>query len=59
MVISFLFASADSREAILEKVLGLDGTKVLHIAAGAEHSAVVTGKLLIFIVLSPFTSGGC
>ncbi|KAB1220734.1 Ultraviolet-B receptor UVR8 [Morella rubra] len=30
----------DSREAILEKVLGLDGTKVLHIAAGAEHSAV-------------------
>ncbi|KAF5443254.1 hypothetical protein F2P56_035825 [Juglans regia] len=32
----------DSREAILEKVAGLDGVKILQIAAGAEHSAVVT-----------------
>ncbi|GMY26079.1 ultraviolet-B receptor UVR8 isoform X2 [Fagus crenata] len=32
----------DSREAILEKVPGLNGIKIVQIAAGAEHSAVVT-----------------
>ena len=34
------------REANLEKVPGLDGIKIVDIAAGAEHSAVVTGKIL-------------
>ncbi|CAA7036186.1 unnamed protein product [Microthlaspi erraticum] len=33
---------ADSCEALLEKVSGFDGVKVLQIAAGAEHSAAVT-----------------
>ncbi|XP_027187518.1 ultraviolet-B receptor UVR8 isoform X2 [Cicer arietinum] len=32
----------DSREANLEKVPGLDGTKVTDIATGAEHSVLVT-----------------
>ncbi|KAJ7953743.1 ultraviolet-B receptor UVR8 [Quillaja saponaria] len=32
----------DSKESILDKVPGLDGIKVEHIAAGAEHSALVT-----------------
>ncbi|KAK9276317.1 hypothetical protein L1049_005848 [Liquidambar formosana] len=31
----------DSREVVLEKVHGLDGLKVMQIAAGAEHSAIV------------------
>ncbi|MBA0566931.1 hypothetical protein Golob_011703, partial [Gossypium lobatum] len=35
--------------AVLERVPGLDGIKVVDIAAGAEHSAIVTGKVtLIF-----------
>jgi hypothetical protein len=46
----FLCASADSREAILEKVPGLNGIKIVQIAAGAEHSAVVTGKIFYFYV---------
>lgn len=33
---------ADSREAILQKVPGLNDIKTVQIAAGAEHSAVVT-----------------
>jgi hypothetical protein len=37
---------ADPRGAILEKVPVLDALKIVHIAAGAEHSAVVTGKIL-------------
>ncbi|KAL5553966.1 hypothetical protein UlMin_041367 [Ulmus minor] len=32
----------DLKEAVLEEVSGLNGKKVLHIAAGAEHSALVT-----------------
>lgn len=35
----------DSREAKLEKVPGLDGTKITDIATGAEHSILVTGKI--------------
>uniref|UniRef100_A0A2N9EBJ2 Regulator of chromosome condensation 1/beta-lactamase-inhibitor protein II n=1 Tax=Fagus sylvatica TaxID=28930 RepID=A0A2N9EBJ2_FAGSY len=35
---------ADSREAILEKVPGLNGIKIVQIAAGAEHSAVKMEK---------------
>lgn len=34
----------DSSETLLEKVPGFDGVQVLQIAAGAEHSAAVTGK---------------
>lgn len=34
----------DSSETLLEKVPGFDGVNVLQIAAGAEHSAAVTGK---------------
>ncbi|BBG94190.1 Regulator of chromosome condensation family protein [Prunus dulcis] len=34
--------SADSRAVVLEKVPGLEGSRTLHIAAGAEHSAIVT-----------------
>ncbi|ONI30686.1 hypothetical protein PRUPE_1G267000 [Prunus persica] len=33
---------ADSRAVVLEKVPGLEGSRTLHIAAGAEHSAIVT-----------------
>ena len=29
------------------KVQGLDGSKVVQIAAGAEHSALVTGKYVV------------
>ena len=32
-----------SSETLLEKVHGFDGVKVVQIAAGAEHSAAVTG----------------
>lgn len=35
----------DLREVNLEKVPGLDGTKITDIATGAEHSVIVTGKL--------------
>lgn len=34
----------DSSEPLLEKVAGFDGVKVVQIAAGAEHSAAITGK---------------
>lgn len=34
----------DSSEVLVEKVPDFDGVKVLQIAAGAEHSAAVTGK---------------
>ncbi|KAJ6339451.1 hypothetical protein OIU77_007421 [Salix suchowensis] len=34
--------SADSSRATLNEVIGLDGVKVVKIAAGAEHSALVT-----------------
>ncbi|GAV75320.1 RCC1 domain-containing protein/RCC1_2 domain-containing protein [Cephalotus follicularis] len=33
---------SDSCETVLEKISGLDGLKVVQIAAGAEHSAIVT-----------------
>lgn len=32
------------RALIPTRVPGLDGIKVVHIAAGAEHSALVTGE---------------
>jgi len=50
---AFLCSSADSREAILQKVPGLNDIKTVQIAAGAEHSAVVTGKN-IFSFLNPY-----
>ncbi|KAM7251300.1 hypothetical protein ACFE04_023183 [Oxalis oulophora] len=37
-------SSEDSGEILLQKVPGPDGLKVVHIAAGAEHSALVTDK---------------
>lgn len=39
-----------SKEVDLGKICGLNGIKVLQIAAGAEHSALVTGSKL------PYTS---
>ncbi|KAL9307416.1 putative regulator of chromosome condensation 1/beta-lactamase-inhibitor protein II [Arabidopsis thaliana] len=43
----------DSSEALFEKVPDFDGVKVMQIAAGAEHSAAVTGKrggaILLFL----------
>lgn len=33
---------ADSRETILEKVHGLEGNRIVDIAAGAEHSVILT-----------------
>ena len=36
---------ADTGAAVLERVPGLDGMKIVQIAAGAEHSAVITGKV--------------
>ena len=35
----------DTGTAILERAPGLDGMKIVQIAAGAEHSAVLTGKV--------------
>ena len=37
----------ESRGDDLVKVQGLDGSKVVQIAAGAEHSALVTGKYVV------------
>ena len=37
----------ESRGEDLVKVQGLDGSKVVQIAAGAEHSALVTGKYVV------------
>lgn len=47
-------APENSKEAALEKVSGLDDTKVVQIAAGAEHSALVTGNVRrsLFIYIS-------
>lgn len=66
LVISqFLCTPANSSGVALEKVSGLDGVKVGQIAAGAEHSAVVTGKfcwlclcthLCLFPLLNHFLS---
>ncbi|KAA8529475.1 hypothetical protein F0562_033726 [Nyssa sinensis] len=39
--------SEDSKGAIMEKIAGFDGIKILQIAAGAEHSALVTENGLI------------
>ncbi|XP_031253249.1 ultraviolet-B receptor UVR8-like [Pistacia vera] len=39
--------SENSNEAALEKVSGLDDAKVVQIAAGAEHSALVTDNGII------------
>ncbi|KAM1960854.1 hypothetical protein FF2_020885 [Malus domestica] len=35
-------AATDRREVVLEKVPDLEGTGIVHIASGAEHSAIVT-----------------
>ncbi|PIA62479.1 hypothetical protein AQUCO_00200470v1 [Aquilegia coerulea] len=37
----------DSKAPMFREVPGLDGTKVVDIAAGAEHSALVTGRMRI------------
>ena len=37
----------ESRGEALVKVQGLDGSKVVQIAAGAEHSALVIGKYVV------------
>lgn len=47
----------DPRGAILEKVSGLDALKIVHVAAGAEHSAVVTGKILLISLVSSLFLG--
>lgn len=39
--------SEDSKEVDLDKICGLNGIKVLQIAAGAEHSALVTENALV------------
>ena len=36
------------------KVQGLDGSKVVQIAAGAEHSALVTGKYVVSFTIIYF-----
>ena len=36
------------------KVQGLDGLKVVQIAAGAEHSALVTGKYVVSFTIIYF-----
>lgn len=36
---------SDSKEGVLEVVAGLEGEKIVHIAAGAEHSVLVTGTI--------------
>lgn len=54
----FLCNPTNANEVALEKVSNLDGVKVIQIAAGAEHSAVVTGKFhwvrLFIISYTPF-----
>ncbi|KAF8378393.1 hypothetical protein HHK36_029732 [Tetracentron sinense] len=50
-------SDGDSMEPILDKVPGLNGIKVMHIAAGAEHSALVTGKLVPMVSLLLIKSG--
>jgi hypothetical protein len=44
----------DSPGTALNEVIGLDGVKVVKIAAGAEHSALVTGKLIYYELLTIF-----
>ena len=43
--VHFYVVLPKSWEFNLEKVPGLDGTKITDIAAGAEHSVIVTGKM--------------
>lgn len=46
---AIVYVLADIDGAVLQRVPGLVGIKVVDIAAGAEHSAIVTGKVtLIF-----------
>lgn len=50
VVIWMLFHTPeDSTEIVLEKVHGLNGIRVVQIAAGAEHSALITGKFYLHI----------
>nr|TKS17785.1 hypothetical protein D5086_0000011560 [Populus alba] len=44
--------SADSSGALLNKVIVLDGVEVVKIAAGAEHSAMVTGKIIYHALIT-------
>lgn len=48
---SLFHVPADSSRATLNEVIGLDGVKVVKIAAGAEHSALVTGKVIYYELL--------
>lgn len=40
-----IYTAEGSKEVELGKIPGLNGIKVLQIAAGAEHSALVTGSI--------------
>ena len=51
---SLFHVPADSSGAALNEVIGLDGVKVVKIVAGAEHSAIVTGKLIYYELLTIF-----
>ncbi|KAK2990790.1 hypothetical protein RJ640_012691 [Escallonia rubra] len=49
-----------SNEALIGRIPSLDGIKVLQVAAGAEHSALVTGKVnfsfsIVFLSLADFS----
>lgn len=37
---------AGGKESTLERVAALDGVRAVNVAAGSEHSALVTGKVL-------------
>ncbi|KAJ6909382.1 hypothetical protein NC652_020388 [Populus alba x Populus x berolinensis] len=43
---------SDSSGALLNKVIVLDGVEVVKIAAGAEHSATVTGKIIYHALIT-------
>lgn len=59
MIEVFLHGPEESREENLEKVQGLDGLNVVQIAAGAEHSALVTGNILFNLIFTPFVFVVC
>ena len=48
-------SAEDSKEAVVEEIHCLNGIVVLQIAAGAEHSALVTGNNLFFLSFLFFT----
>jgi hypothetical protein len=52
---SSLWHTESSSISNLEKVLSVDGEQVAQIAAGTEHSALVTGKMLFQKPKQPHT----